>query len=392
MKNVIVIGGGFAGFWAAVSARRQMRLYGVAAPITVINRDPFLTLRPRLYETFGEHLRLPLAALLEPLDIELVIDDATAVTPGADIVTTRKGRTLPFGRLVVAAGSEQVPLPVPGSAEFAFDIDTFEAAARFDAHLESLLHNTSQPDQHTFVIIGAGFTGIELACELRQRIRLHSSPEIARSARVVLIEREAVAGPQLGSGPRPVIEAALRDAGVELLLKTRVIRMDGEGVELEGGAQIAAKTVVSTSGLRANRLSQTINVPLDALGRIRVDPHLAVPGVPGWYATGDVACARAEGEHDALMSCQHAMTMGKFAGANVARDLCGQPLLVYRQPNYQTCLDLGAYGAVLTRGWQRDVVQSGQEAKPIKVFINQKVIYPPANDAAALLAASAPPD
>ncbi len=240
----------------------------------------------------------------------------------------------------------------------------------------------------TFVIIGAGFTGIELACELRQRIRVHASADVADSARVVLIEREPVAGPQLGPGPRPVIEEALQNARVEVLLKTQVIRINDDGIELEGGTSIAAKPPSPPPGYAP------IASPKRSMYRWTRSvafPHLRITDRPGWYATGDVACAYAEGEHVALMSCQHAMTMGKFAGANVARDLCGQPLLTYQQPNYQTCLDLGDYGAVLTRGWQRDVLKSGREAKPIKVFINQKVIYPPIDDHAALLAASASP-
>lgn len=391
MQKILVVGGGFAGFWAAVSARRELRQHSADAQITVINKDPFLTLRPRLYEAFGDHLRLQLAPLLEPLEIDLRVDAVTGIGADEGIVSTDLGHTIPFGRLILAVGSEQQALPIPGAAEFAFDIDTFVAAARLDAHIQKLVSETNHPGQWTFVIIGAGFTGIELACELRQRIRVHATDEVARAARVVLIERESVVGPSLGAGPRPVIEEALRNAGVELLAGTMVRRIGTGGVETEGGAFIPSATVVITSGLHANRLTRTVPVPQDSLGRIHVDPHLRIVERAGWYATGDVACASADGAQVALMSCQHAMIMGKFAGTNVARDLCGQPLLKYQQPNYQTCLDLGDFGAVLTRGWQRDVVKSGQEAKAIKALINQQIIYPPENDTEALLAASAPP-
>lgn len=391
MKEIVVVGGGFAGFWAAVGARRELSSLHADARITVINQDPYLTLRPRLYEAFGENLRVPLAALFAQLRIDLVVDCATGLdeTPGA--IRTTGGERLAYDRLVLTLGSTQQPLPVPGAREHAFDIDTFVAAARLDAHLTTLLSEPAHPGQLCFIVIGAGFTGIEMACELRRRIRVHASEAAAASARVLLIEKETAIGPQLGDNPRPVIEAALCDAGVEVLVSTRVTRITPLGVELEGGTWVPSRTVIVASGLQANPASKSIDVPRDQHGRIPVDRTLKVVDRPGWFAAGDFASAWTDDDHLALMSCQHAMTMGKFAGANVARDLCGLPLLDYRQPGYQTCLDLGDQGALLTRGWQREVVKAGHEAKHVKAFINRKLIVPPQDAPEVLLAASAPP-
>ncbi len=89
------------------------------------------------------------------------------------------------------------------------------------------------------------------------------------------------------------------------------------------------------------------------------------------------------------MSCQHALTMGRFAGYNTARDLLGLPLRAYRQPRYVTCLDLGSWGAVFTTGWDRQVEMTRGEAKRLKIKINTQRIYPPTGDRAAILAAAA---
>ena len=90
-----------------------------------------------------------------------------------------------------------------------------------------------------------------------------------------------------------------------------------------------------------------------------------------------------------LQSCQHAHTTGRFAGHNAAADLAGLPLQAYQQPLYTTCLDLGASGAVLTKGWNRTVQATGEHAKAIKRWINTQLIYPPA-ERDAILAAAAP--
>ncbi len=93
------------------------------------------------------------------------------------------------------------------------------------------------------------------------------------------------------------------------------------------------------------------------------------------------------------MSCQHAMTMGRFAGHNVAADLLGRPTLPYAQPKYATCLDLGSWGAVFTDGWNREVQFAGDRAKAVKRMINTQLIYPPpANRAEALALANPNPD
>ncbi|MNE82370.1 NADH dehydrogenase-like protein [compost metagenome] len=109
------------------------------------------------------------------------------------------------------------------------------------------------------------------------------------------------------------------------------------------------------------------------------------------FAAGDVALAQTDdhGNH-ALMSCQHAMSMGRYAGHNVAADLLGQATLNYEQELYVTCLDLGPWGAVYTEGWERSVMMQGDEAKALKRQINSEWIYPPRPSRSATLEAADP--
>ena len=388
MDKIVVVGGGFGGFWSVVGARRQYALANAAAKIAVIDSDGYLTMRPRLYEAFGPHVRVPLSPLLQPLDIDLVISSVIAVDMSRQSGATSTGEQILWDRLVVATGSIQQTLPVAGAAQHAFDVDTFAAAERLDQHLRALFAKDEHPGRMTFVVVGAGFTGIELACEMRRRIRVHATDSIASQARVVLIERATEVGLQLGANTRPAIMDALRHADVEVLLNTSITLVDDGSVLLSDGSIIATRTVIIATGLKAHPLVSTFGAALDASGRVIVDEFLRIPNRLGLFATGDTAHANVDAEHTALMSCQHAMTMGKYAGANVARDLLGLALKPYAQPNYQTCLDLGDYGALLTRGWDRTVVQAGTQTKAIKEMINRQIIYPPMDDPDALLAAS----
>jgi NADH:quinone reductase (non-electrogenic) len=179
--------------------------------------------------------------------------------------------------------------------------------------------------------------------------------------------------------------------GITLRLGAAVNAIDTDGIVTSTGERIDAKTVIWTAGMRANALTKKLNAERDRLGRLHVDAELRVLGTEDIFAAGDVAFAATDdaGNH-ALMSCQHAMNMGRFAGHNVAADLIGAELLPYRQPFYVTCLDLGSWGAVYTEGWDRQIKLVGTEAKALKRQICTEWIYPPAADREAAFAAADP--
>jgi NADH dehydrogenase len=392
LPHLVVIGGGFAGLWAALAAAREFALAERAVKVTVISRDEYLTVRPRLYEAFSPDLRAPLAPSFVPLDIGLAVGEVTAIDTATRRVSFTDGDGSSHGahydRLLLAAGSRQRPLETPGAAAHAFDIDTYAGAARLDAHLARLARERP-PGADCVAIVGAGFTGIELATEMRRRLRAHGGEAAAARARVVLIDRAPVVGPELGDGPRPHLEQALRVAGVEARLGAGVAAIDAAGLSLADGERVDAATVVVTTGLVASPLTALPGATLDAQGRLAVDDTLRVAGVGDVFAAGDVAHARVDDSHLALMSCQHAVPMGKHAGYNAARDLLGLPPARYRQPDYVTCLDLGDYGALFTTGWERTPQQWGPEVAPLKRKINTQWIYPPTGDREALLRAAA---
>ena len=233
-------------------------------------------------------------------------------------------------------------------------------------------------------MIGAGFTGIEIATELPWRLR-----EIAggtERVRVVLVERADTVGPELGPGPRPQILEALDELRVERRLGVSLASVTPQGVRLSDGSEIAAATVVWTAGMVASPLTAQLPAPRDDLGRLAVDEFLQVVGVPGVYAAGDTAGPTVEDGQVVTQSCQYAMPQSLFAGVNAAADLLGGERARFAPSRYGTCLDLGPAGAVVTRGWDRTVMLTRAEAKKVKQTINSKRIYPPVDDAEQILA------
>lgn len=394
MKRILIVGAGFAGMYAALSAARLRDQQGVSPDtldIAIAAPEPRLVIRPRLYERAPETMVAPLSELLDALDIRYeqgrvdVIDSnsMSAVIVGPDGMR----RSLPYDRLVLAAGSQLVKPDIPGLAVYGFSVDQLDDAIALDRHLNALADRPPSAARDTVVVAGGGFTGIEVATEIPTRLRAILGP--AANVRVVIVDPNDAIAPAMGPNPRPLIEKALREVGVETKLGVGVSALNERGVTLSDKQSIDSATVIWAVGFHANPLTAQLLAERDRSGRLVVDRNLRVPEVPTVFAAGDTAQAVTDDlGNRALMSCQHANRLGASAGFNAAADLLGVPLEPYQQKNYVTCLDLGPSGAVFTRGWDRQVELSGEKAKAMKREINTKWIYPPpANRADAFAAA-----
>jgi NADH:ubiquinone reductase (H+-translocating) len=390
VSEVLVLGSGFAGLWAALGAARRLDELGAAAGdvrVTLLSSLPYHDIRVRNYEADLTPCRIPLSDVLDPAGVGHITADATAIDPASHTVMTSAG-THTYDRLVVALGSQVVKPPIPGLNEFGFDIDTYDGAMKLQRHLAGLADHPYTPEASTVVVVGAGLTGIETACEMPARL---AALFPGKSPEVVLVDHNPHVGSDMGASARPVIEAALAATGVQTRLGVSVTAVDDAGVTLSTGEVLGAATVVWCAGMRANPLTADLGVACDRLGRVPVDDYLRVVDVPDVFAAGDVATARMDDAHLSVMSCQHGRPMGRYAGYNVISDLLGEPMLALRIPWYVTVLDLGPAGAVYTEGWDRKVVASGEDAKATKRAINGQRIYPPLNgNRADLLAAAAP--
>lgn len=386
--HILILGAGFGGLWSALSATRLFDLHGHRdARVSVLAPQAQLRIRPRFYEPDAHLLAAPIDTLLTAVGVDFITGSAQSIDIAHKRVyyTDASGaqQVVNYDKLVLATGSG---LAVPQAA---FDVDRIEHAVRLEQHLQGLAEQPDSPARNTVVVAGGGFTGIETATEMPARLRAILGEQAAIN--VIIVDRGLKVGAAMGAEIAESIAQASDALGVTWWLQASVVDVDADGVTLSDGQRIAANTVIWTTGVRAQALTQDIPGERDALGRLHVDANLKVMGQADIFATGDVAYAATDdlGNH-ALMTCQHAIMLGRFAGNNVAADLLGVEAIAYRQPKYVTCLDLGAWGAVYTEGWDRQVKLVGAEAKALKTQINTVWIYPPAAERTAAWAAADP--
>jgi len=389
--RIVIVGGGFAGVWAAITAAEERARHGgrrAPLDIKLVSRDPWLTVRPRLYERSLDGVRVSLDSIVGTRGVDRLQGDVTRIdwSERRLIVATHSGpEIVQYDRLVLAAGSELSRPTIPG-IDLTFNVDTFAQAEALDRHLRDVRAASNVEAPAPIVVVGAGFTGIEVATELASRLRSETPGTREALWRVVLVDSADVVGRDLSHDARRYAERALQELGIELRLGRRVRSIEREGVTLADGERIRAAATVWTGGFRANPIARALPVDHDELGRIPVDEFLRVRGVPAIYAAGDIARVELDASLVAPMSCQYAIPMGTLAGSNAALDLFGADLAPLSPAPYVTCLDLGDAGALFTEGFgeHREVKLTGYWAKRMKETINTRLIYPPVPNAASV--------
>lgn len=394
-KKIVIAGSGFAGMWAALSGARAAALSDNEndVEITVISPTPHLHIRPRFYETAFEEMAPELGPLFEEVGVQHVAGIVDMIDANQHKVTlvNRDGEraTLPYDRFVLATGSTLFTPDIPGLKEHSFNVDQLSSALALDTHLKALAKKPESEARNTVVIAGGGFTGIETAAEMPHRLRnIFGANTVIR---VVVLEQASAIGPDLGPGPRPLIEEAFADLGIEVQTSTAAVALDAESITTSSGKQIGTNTVIWTAGLRANSLASQIPGEHDRFGRVHADRELHAKDAKNIFVTGDVAMAATDSAGNlTLMCCQHALSLGRVAGHNAVAELLGLPTVQYSQLKYVTCLDLGPWGAVYTEGWDRQVKLVREKAKSLKQKINTEWIYPPKVNREAIFAAADP--
>ena len=397
MQRIIVLGAGFAGLWSAIGAARaldQRRIGPDRVEVIVVNATPWHSIRVRNYEADLSEARVPLADVLDPIGVRLVVGQIVDLSVADRTVrwaANRELSRLAYDRMVFALGSRLVRPPIPGLSEHAFDVDTYEAAMLLALHLAGLVLRPRSAGRDTVLVVGAGLTGIEVATEMHGRLSTALAADPKAEPRVILADRAGRIGSDMGESARPVIADALQALHVETRPGIGIAAIDAGGAILTTGERIDAQTVIWCAGMEASPLAACFPVARDRFGRLPVQPTLKIDGLAAEFAAGDVAWFAIDGTHSCVMSCQHGRPMGRFAGYNVVCDLLGEPMLPLAIDWYTTILDLGPWGAVYTEGWGREVVAQQAIAKRTKETINRRRIYPPlSRDRQEILAAAAP--
>jgi NADH dehydrogenase len=336
MPHVVIVGGGFAGLNCA------RRLAGHPdVRITLIDRNNYQQFQPLLYQVATgllspSNAAFSLRAILHDRpNVDVKLAEIGSGDLRARRVTTTDGQTYQGDYLVLAAGSEASFFQTPGASEHSSPLYSLQDAerlrSRIVATLESADRRPAAGDEGalTFVIIGAGPTGVEISGalgDLVQRRLKHTYGDLDRSrVRIVLADRASAVLPTFSTASEAYARAALEQHGVEVRLVSGVKAVEPGSVRFDDGAAIATHTVIWAGGLTAGPLSDHLGLTTGRGRRIDVQPDLGVPGCPGVYAIGDFANTAGRDGRPLPQLASVAEQAGKHCARNIARAIDGQP-------------------------------------------------------------------
>jgi NADH dehydrogenase len=332
-KRILIVGGGFAGMYAAMELERAAR---AGHEVTVVSSENFMQYQPFLPEVASGTIDpravvVPLRSVLKRA--QLVVAEVTAIDHGSRRVEARAAdgsvTTLGYDILVLTAGSWSRVLPVPGLADRGVGFKTIQEAIYLRNHVLSRLDlatETIDPARRraalTFVFVGAGFAGVEALGELEDLARdaRDAYPALrGEPMRWVLVEAGDRILPELPEDLARYGMRRLAERGIEIRLRTRLESAEGGTMRLSDGQVFDADTLVWTAGVRPSPLARLSGLPLDERGRVVVDAELRVVGVDDAWAAGDLAAVPdVTTGTTSPPTAQHALRQGRRLGRNVA--------------------------------------------------------------------------
>jgi NADH dehydrogenase len=353
--RIVIVGAGFAGFAAA---RKLAKLSRGSAEIVIVNPTDYFLYLPLLPEVATGLLepRRVTVSLAETLPgVRLVLGEVDGFDlDGRSIsYTDPEGGTgkLGYHRLVIAVGSVNKLLPVPGIAQHAHGFRGISEALYLRDHItrqiEMAANAADEAERQarcTFVVVGAGYTGTEVAAQgvLYTADLVKSWPELQGRPRWLLLDTADRVLPSLDHRLAESSDEVLRERGVEIRTKTSVLEAMDDGVRLSTGEHVPTRSLIWCVGVRPDPLIDHVGMPTRE-GRLVVDEYLNVPGYPDVYAIGDAAAVpdlTMPGEITG-MTAQHAVRHGTRAALNIAASYGRGRRRPYKHHDLGFVVDLG---------------------------------------------------
>jgi NADH:ubiquinone reductase (H+-translocating) len=352
--EVIIVGGGFGGLYAARALQRA------PVHVTIVDRRNHHLFQPLLYQVATAALNpADIAAPIRSVfrgwpNVSVLLAEAVAVDVEAKTLVLADG-ALPYDYLVLATGATHSYFGHEEWAPFAPGLKSIEDALEIRRRVllaYEIAERERDPERRrewlTFVIIGGGPTGVEMAGALAEISRQALSREFQHidpsHARIILIEGVARVLPPYPEDLSAKARQQLERLGVEVRTGARVTGIDATGVML-GHERIPARTIVWAAGVAASPLAATLGAPLDRAGRVRVDPTLAVPGRDDVFVIGDLAAVEQDG-HLVPGVAPAAIQMGRHVARQIRRALAGQPRQAFRYRDKGSFATIGRGKAV----------------------------------------------
>jgi NADH dehydrogenase len=376
--HVLIVGGGFGGLYAAKELGRAPDV-----AVTLVDRRNFHLFQPLLYQVAtgalspGE-IAQPLRSILRrQQNTAVLLGEAVDLRPDRREIVLGDGGSLPYDTLIVASGAHHSYFGHDEWAAHAPGLKSIDDATEMRRRILiafEAAEREGDPQRRrewmTFVIVGAGPTGVELAGALgeiandalRQDFRSISPPD----ARIVLVEALDRVLPPYPLGRSRSARRQLERLGVEVRTGTTVVHVDDRRVRVRAGDSeetIPARTVLWAAGVLASTFARTVaattGAETDRNGRVFVDDHLAVPGHPEIFVIGDAAVQPWKRDRPVPGVAQGAIQPGRYVGRTIRARLAGQPTPLFRYRDKGDVAVIGRLSGVTNIGWLGPFGQAG---------------------------------
>jgi NADH dehydrogenase len=356
MPRVVIIGGGFGG----LSAARALR--GAPVDVTILDRRNHHVFQPLLYQVAMAVLSpgdiaSPIRWILRhQRNVEVLLGEVGRIDTDRRIAHLTDGAEIPYDYLIVAAGATHAYFGHDEWLPYAPGLKTLEDALEMRRRVLLAFEKAereSDPVRQrallTFVIVGGGPTGVELAGALAEIARQSLAKDFRHfdptSSRILLIEGGPTVLPPFPGRLRDAARRDLGRLGVDVRTNTLVTAI-GPGFVQAGDERISAETVLWAAGVAASPLGASLGVPVDRVGRVLVQPDLTIPGHPEVFVIGDLASLAGPAGRPLPGVAQVAMQMGAHASRNIIRATQGQPLRPFTYLNLGDMATIGRASAV----------------------------------------------
>ncbi|HEX8907619.1 MAG TPA: NAD(P)/FAD-dependent oxidoreductase, partial [Anaeromyxobacteraceae bacterium] len=354
--HVVVVGAGFAGLYCARALRR--------APlrVTLVDRRNHHLFQPLLYQVATAGLNpadiaFPIRAFVRrQRNLDVVLGEVAALDLAGRRVILQDGHALAYDHLLVATGATHSYFGHGEWARFAPGLKTLEDALEIRRRILVAFEEADREDDPaaqrallTFVVVGGGPTGVELAGALAEIARHTLAADFRRidprTARILLLEGLPRVLPTYPADLSDAARRQLASLGVEVRTGARVTGIDAQGVSV-GAERVLARTVLWGAGVEASPLARALGVPLDRAGRVKVNPDLTVPGREDVWVAGDLALVLCEDGSPVPGVAPAAIQEGRHVARNALRALRGEPRLPFRYRDKGSLSTIGRGRAV----------------------------------------------